>query len=590
MDVASIVRATAALAFLLAGSVVASNEGRPVRAIRRDGTRTNGHLVLADGTARIVPEGDGEVIGWDGLAAVEMLESDPDPADARVSDGPFRLLLSRDLAISGRLESMDASAIRFRPVGLEPGSPTPSIARSGVVGLRQRLGRAQVLTDGFDALDPSRWRLEGDVAITKEVSRPGKLARLEAGGSSLAHRLGSPIEAGRVDLAFRRDDVEAVGHSALVEFVFEGVEGPESIRAILGWGEAHPGAMSRGGPALVVQPLLVEPGWHQLSLRFGSDRTILAIDGDVLATGAGPGGPLIELRIRTESNSRPTGPEDLALHVDDVDIFRLFAPSASVEFDPRQDELRLIDGDQVWGRLKTGSTQGVLLEVEGRTIPFAWSEVSEIYFRREPGPASVVAGPLVRVEGKDDRGIEGPDRLEGALIELTASRFVLDAPYVGRVTFGWDAIDRLVPLGQGNLLMLDPTAHHLGDQPIPELTPVLPESDRLELEFPLASVPPGKTALRLDVVDVEGDVEGGRFTDAIRRGELVTEVVLNGKSLGTLNERVKTSNKAPERLRIEIPEGLLLAGPNRLELVQKGRADEPTYRDDLGILGIALEW
>lgn len=575
---------------LVCGSVAwtaAAAQGPVATAILRDGSRVAGRLAIDRDAIRFEPERDGAAVEWADLAAIEPRHG-ADRGPGAEAEGPFRLLFGRGLALSGRLESVDGSTIGFRPV---EGERSISVDRAGVVSIRQRPGRALVLSEGFDSIDPSRWRVEGTAGVVEgAAASPGRMASLAAGGATLAHRLSEPLDAGRVDLLFRRETVEAVGHSALVEFGFEGLDGPASIRAVVGWGEEFPGAVSRGGASLVVQPLVLRDGWHRLSIRFGADRVLLSIDGDLLASGGGPGGPLTEVRVRTESSARATGPEGLSFQVDDLEVVRSFESTASAEYDPSQDEVRLIGGDQIWGRLASADAEGLRLEIDGRVVPFAWSEVAGVELRSGVAPSRPVEGPLGRVEWAELRGPDQPDRLEGAIVELTDERLVLDAPYVGRLSIETSRLARIVPLGRGRLVVLDPGPHHLGDQPIPELDPVLPESDRLDLDFELDEAPAVAPRLWIDVVDVEGDVEGSRFAEAIRKGELVTRVVLNGEPLGTLNERVRTTNKAPERLEIDVPAGLLVAGPNRLSLIQTGRADEPTYRDDLGILAIAVVW
>ena len=43
-------------------------------------------------------------------------------------------------------------------------------------------------------------------------------------------------------------------------------------------------------------------------------------------------------------------------------------------------------------------------------------------------------------------------------------------------------------------------------------------------------------------------------------------------------------------MRVPIPRGLLRVGKNVIRLEQTGTADNPNFLDDLGVLGIALEF
>lgn len=573
----------------LAASLRAS-DASIATATRLDGSRVMGRVVPAGGSFQFEPNGAMAALDWPQLAAIDF-PIGPDAPDRTSAPSPFRILLGGKNALSGTLVGIDRNLLRFRPASADSAAEPIAIARGGLVAVLQRLGQARVLVETFETLDPGRWRVEGQVETVDETGAPADMAvRLRAGGAGLSHELAEPISSGRIELAFRHDQIEATGHKALVEFVFAGLNGPETIGAEVGWGEDYPKAISRGGPSLVVQPLIVTPGWHRLAIRFRGDRTLLSIDGDELAAGAGPGGPLVGIRIRTATIGKAAGPNDLAFRVDDLAIIRLFEPSGSNETDPTQDEVRLVEGDQVWGRLSSADAEGPTLDVEGRAIPFSWSEVAGLYLRRAAMQSSTISGTLARVEWAADAHQDEPDRLEGAIASWTADRLELDSPFVGRIAIPTTRLRRVTPMGTGSLLVLDAHSHHLGDQAVPELDPVLPEADRLDLDFKLDQVPSTPLALRMDVLDVEGDYEGGRSAEAIRKGELVTEVILNGHLLGTLNSQIRTTNKIPETIELEIPAGLIKQQENRLSIVQKGRADEPTFRDDLGILGIALRW
>ena len=73
------------------------------------------------------------------------------------------------------------------------------------------------------------------------------------------------------------------------------------------------------------------------------------------------------------------------------------------------------------------------------------------------------------------------------------------------------------------------------------------------------------------------------------KGELRTNVQINGKFVDYLNRHITSKNETPERIRLPIPAGLLRAGENRLRIEQVAEASNPNSLDDLGVLGIALE-
>src|SRR5262249_3741469 len=156
-------------------------------------------------------------------------------------------------------------------------------------------------------------------------------------------------------------------------------------------------------------------------------RTELSVDGNQLARGNGPGGPLAEVRLATESKGKDTPPKDLAVVLDDLRLARRIEPVGGVEVEPDQDEVRLVGGDQVFGRVASADPAKVELSSLGRSVAIPWSIVGGIYFRRAPATSSPVEGWLVRVEwrtspGNDPRDL---DRVEGALKAVGAAEVTL---------------------------------------------------------------------------------------------------------------------------------------------------------------------
>ena len=86
-----------------------------------------------------------------------------------------------------------------------------------------------------------------------------------------------------------------------------------------------------------------------------------------------------------------------------------------------------------------------------------------------------------------------------------------------------------------------------------------------------------------------GEATGLPFASLVSKGELRTNVQINGKFVDYLNRHITSKNETPERIRLAIPAGLLREGENRLRIEQVAEAGNPNSLDDLGILGIALE-
>jgi len=544
----------------------------------------------ARGGFRFVPADGGPAVPLEKAGVVTF---EGPGADLSLGYPPIRVLLGLDQQVSGRLGSVDAASIRLED---GPGGTPVVVARAGAAALAQRPGEALVIQDGFEALDPIRWDHVGEPSIVDQPRLAGsKSLAIPADGSAVTLRLAEPVASGRLEVAFLDTGRVVPGQQWFVDLLFRGGNGPETVRAVLDWSEESLGVQSTGGPALAGQRLGRKPGWHRLGVRFGPE-TELAVDGDELAHGRGPGGPLIEIRLANRASGDAPPPGGLAVHFDDLRLVRLAEPVGGLEVAPKVDDVRLLDGDQVFGRLKTADADAVSLVVDGREIALPWTEVGSLRFRRAPAQGRPVEGLLARVEWRSAPGNDprDTDRIEGALLGASEASITLATPYAGDLTIPRDRLRSLKALGRGLRIVIDPTSHHLGDEVVkdpPPLDPPLPEGGTLERVFTLDRIPEGRpAALVLDVVQVVTESNSPQFSEKLRNGELRTNVKLNGQKVDNLNRHVTTRNEAPERIRLPIPAGVLRPGENTLRIEQVGKLEEPEQLDDIGILSIAVEF
>lgn len=577
--------------------VVASTAGR----LHADDTALRGTLQRVDGGSlqgrlagdaaagyRFMADGDGGVVR---LKAGSVLTFDSGGPEPTAGSPPFRVELGLGRRISGWLGRVDAAGVRFDDSAA--GGPL-TVPRAGVRSIVQRLGEVQVIDDGFESLRGTRWTLIGgpEIADQPRISGDHSL-RMPAGGASLTSHLSAPVATGRLEVAFHDRGEVVAGHQWFVDLLFRGPAGPETVRVILGWAEESLSVESPGGPALVVQRLERRKGWHRLSIRFGPEQTEIAVDGNDLAHGKGAGGPLVEVRLATHGGGEDA-PADLAGHFDDLRLVRFSEPVSGLEVDTTQDEVRLAGGDQVFGTLRDADPARVKIEVDGQQVTLAWSEVSGIHLRRAAAQSDAVEGLLVRVDWRAAPGGDPRDmnRADGALRRIGDDTLTIDAPYAGPLTISRQRLTRLEVLGRARRIVLDATAHHLGNQFIgnPEpLDPPQPEGGQLERSLDLPAVPQGPVFLTFDVLQVAGEASGLRFSEMVKRGEARTNVRLNGRIIDYLNRHISSKNETPERIRVPVPSGLLHAGTNQLRLEQVGTASDPSNLDDLGVLEIGVE-
>jgi hypothetical protein len=518
--------------------------------------------------------------------------SAPGP-NSLASPPPFRVMIGETLRVSGWLRGINPTGVRL---GVFSAGRELSLPRPGAQAVVQRRGEARVLVEGFELLDATRWSITGkpEAVVEPHLAEKHSL-RLPAGEASLVHRLGEPLGAGRVDLAYRDDGAVVAGQQWSIELTFQGPSGSSPVRVALGWSEESLAVESPSGPALAVQRLARTPGWHRLSLWFGPAQTEVSVDGKELAHGKGPDGPLVSIRLASAALGQAAAPKVLAGHFDDLQLIRFAEPPATIELDVGQDEARLALGDQLFGDIKKADTERVSMTVDGEPISLLWSDVSGVYFRRVPAAGDVVEGLLARVEWRSAPGDEADntDFAEGAITAVADHAVTLATPYSGTFSIPRDLVRKLVVQGQGRRLLIDPAAHHLGDElssTAPLLDPPQPEGGLLERTIKLAQVPDHPGFLLLDVVQVVGEDNDPEWSQHVRDGELRTYVVINGKRIDYLNRYVKSRNDAPERVAIPIPAGALRVGRNTVRLELTGMATKSKELDDFGVLQMALEF
>ncbi len=527
------------------------------------------------------------------IEAGSTIQANGSSSDSLAGLPPFRALVGESLRLSGLIRSISEKSVT---VSLSWQDEDVTLPRPGVQSVIQRPGEARVLADGFDRLDASRWSVDGKASIVADPHLSEKSSlRLGADGASVIHRLAEPLPAGRIDLAFFDDASVVPGRDWFAELTFQGPSGPLVIKVDLGWSEESLAVECPRGPSLPVQRLARTRGWHRLAVRFGPDQIEISVDRKELAHGKSPDGQLGSIRLASTSNSSRTIAKDLAGYVDDLQIIQFAEPLASFETDITQDEARLVTGDQLFGELRKADGEHVLMSIESKSINLAWNEVAGLFFRRLPAQGATVDGLLARVEWRAAAGDDPVDLdfAEGAIVAVSGQVITIATPYSGVLRIPRPRIRKFTIFGEGRRVVIDPAAHHLGDEPTrtpPLLDPPLHEGGLLERTFELTDVPDAQALLVMDVMEVVGEDNNAAFSPFVRKGELRTWVTMNGQRVDFLNRYIKTRNDVPERVAIPIPAGLLRPGKNTLRLELTGMANKAEQLDDFGVLGIALEF
>ncbi len=377
----------------------------------------------------------------------------------------------------------------------------------------------------------------------------GRCLRLPPGNASVTHNLEEPLVAGRLEVAFHDDGMVARGRECVVETVFRTFSGPSLTRVVLGRSEDCLSVESPAG--LQIQRLARTPGWHRLTLRFGPDETEISIDGQELAHGRGPQGPLTSIKLATTAadTTAPAtaGVGPAAADFDDLSLIRLVEPPASLKVEPARDEARLVIGDQIFGEVRSADSERIVLNVGGRPVYLRWGEVAGLFLRRVGAQGKPVSGLQVRAEWRATpvaRPTDG-DFAEGALTTLSDESITLATPYSGMLTFPRASLSRLTVLGRGRRIVFDISAHHLGDEV--SITKPLdpPEFEALSLErtVELAADSQGPAELVLDVLEVVPEAGDTMYSLQVRKGELRTYAIVNGRRIDYLNRHILTAQR-----------------------------------------------
>jgi hypothetical protein len=560
---------------------IETTSGRPTTG-RIVGDAASGFRFQADG-------GDAVPLDRAGMVRVEG-----SPPESPRGAATHQVWLGLDQRISGRLRE-----VTDRELVLEVGEAGTEVrlARSSVRVLTQRPGEALVWEDSFEALGPPTWTAGGSAGPANRPVLTGRSAgKVGPQPGSLTHRLAEPIGAGRLEVAFHDSGETSPNRRWFVELIFQGqsAEASAPIRAILGWSEPTYAVQCPDGPALAVQRLTRGSGWRRFTAEFGPRRTELAIDGQELAHGAGPLGPLKEVRIVAETfgptkNDPP--PAAATAVVDDLRLVKFAEPSAAVEFDTDQDSIRLTSGDQLFGSLVRADATSLTLATAGRSLVMRWDEVAGVIFRRSPTPGVPLEGLFVRVEwlAGPVLNIRDLDRVEGVLQAADERSLTVATAFAGTLQVPRERLRSLTVLGQGWCWVLDATPRHLGNDWRPSFEPPAPDGASYELAFDLPEVPNPPPQLVFDVVEVVGEAKGLTLSNLVRDLGLRANVIVNGETIDYLNHHITSPNDAPERIQVTLPPGTLKPGKNTLKVEQTGTKDDPRNLDDWQLLRIALE-
>ncbi|WP_397571299.1 hypothetical protein [Schlesneria sp. T3-172] len=474
------------------------------------------------------------------------------------------------------------------------------VPSSAITQIANPPGEADLLYDGFEH-DSSAPTETGE----RRILDPHRAAdgtsslRLDPSATGYSIPLDPPILSGRVEFSFFaqvHDPSQSAGEWRLVW----NRDAPDAESMIVRVGADH--SVSIAGIAISPAPprLKIGPGWHTFLMRAQGGRVEFLIDDSTLATVRGPATPLASIDFRPANPDSGNG-----LWIDELHVRRYVETSqplaGSIDAGLR-DKLVTITGDELFGQITHLSPPSVQLIALGqsRSIPLSrlvslnWHQPDRAVNQRTI-PATGVSA-LIQLQPFVDRPDCLPERLTATICDIDARQLRVRHQLMGDMTFRWSEVLRVTPRFFGQSVLVDARRFHLGNSIRSDFHRQLPDGTEVSGEVVLNDVPAGEAFFTIDVAELEASgpkaPPGSPFLPELRRGQLITEVLINGHSIGDLNSQVrfKASAANPDRVRLPIPDSLLKPGRNTFQLKQHSLEKRTTEFDDCEVGNIQLEF
>jgi hypothetical protein len=462
---------------------------------------------------------------------------------------------------------------------LPPGSEAVLIPRQSIECVQHPPGTIPILEDGFrDGLDA--WNLRG-----KPKPAASKAGLILGSDQRVEWTALSPFDSGKLGVDFTLPEKAADGRWA-IELDFRKERAHRTVQFILSIKERR-GRVETNLDDPKDSSLPCKPGSHRARFEFGPRRGMIALDDSVLWNDGRRGfdGTLSAIRVTcTEGAAKSIA--DGPVVFEGLSLVRNVTEPRHAPGPSDVDEILLVSGDQLFGRIVSMDPRSLELEARERRLKLAWTEVLAFYPRLDTRPPRALQGEWARVWLRT--GTQGTwDELEGVVTKLDDQRLVMRHPEVGELAIDRARLHRLQRLFFGERIELDNGRHHLGekDRIVASIVPARAEGVNLSCTVRLKAVP-NVARLTVTVVNLKGPGDG--IDRALDRGELRTEVWVNKERVDYLNRLVDQASPKPQRLSVEVPKKCLKQGENAIEFRQTPNADTGQH-ENCGLSEIALE-
>jgi hypothetical protein len=346
---------------------------------------------------------------------------------------PFRLTLRDGEHWTGEFLGLEGDNVLFRTAWAD----RLSLPRREVAAIGHAPGFVTVFQDDFEG-SLKAWMLTSAPGLTEQEHCSGKQSlRLDQAGQTAEYILAKSLAAGRVGINFTAAG-DPSGARWQVEAEFAGARTHRFLQVVLA---GEPGLYLATVASAPVGKLRQSPGWHRLILEFSIASLILSVDDDLLWSGRLEVGSLQKLRltcVATTDGKRTGG----AVCFDDFGLEQAVKPLKHPQGDRGQDELWLLSGDQLFGRVPGADRQAIQLQGHLGKRAIKWAGVRGIYFREPSQVPSKPVAELVRLWLRSGIDSEG-DRLHGVVKTLDQQQLVLRHRLLGEVAIERHRLRRL---------------------------------------------------------------------------------------------------------------------------------------------------
>jgi hypothetical protein len=409
---------------------------RADEAVLPNGRRLQGELLLErEGRLRFQPAVGPSPLPLDQIHHVLFTSTKLPPLLAGVL---YRVTLRDGQSLTGEFLSLDEQNLYFRPAwGKRLAVPLHAVA-----SLTHATGYVPLFKGDFET-DLGAWKLTGPPTVANKQQGSGRCSlRFDTPGQTAEYCLAAALPAGQVGINFLAD--EASGTQWLLETDFEGAA--RRLMRVRIAGDADYYAAEVSGAVTGKKRLPRSPGWHRLRVDFSSKTLLVSVDEDVLwfSREPGVGGPLHKVRLACV----PHVSEKVVrgkVFFEEFCLARTVPNLTRPEGDASQDEIWLLSGDQLFGKVSRVNSRIIDLRSAFGSRTFAWGEVRGLYLRQQSALVRKSEEGPVRVWLRSGGGLE-PDQLEGTVHLLDQKRLVLKHALLGELEIERRRLHRLTQL------------------------------------------------------------------------------------------------------------------------------------------------